>query len=364
MSTKFTTSTNNVTLLNLCKQYKLYQLESRHPPRYDIVSPYVPISTTNTNLLFTKEQLDMRRKVEIFKYSGNNQNSKTNNPTKNQIWSFLNSQTSHSKICRNNPYIKTSTTACDVPGKPMELFLEPTVPLYNYISNRDKIQDFSSSINVNDWDYHLDNDVECNTKTSEICFILSYNSTRKGRTKYSFQTPIAISLQGRKDIYSGLYFSSVHEIEIQLTNVKCVPYFGDFPTISLGTILVNIPNFNFKVLLSDKGGDFLATKYIGDVIVNNIILFTQYQYVYEIKLSFDIALTLYDSNGTIINGQSDTTIYSDQVVINLIDKNDDYYYNVFNCDFIDASIPNFSNFDVISDPPNKANYVNYGSLQS
>lgn len=358
------TPTNTFTLLNLCNQYKLYQIHLKHPPRYDIVSPYVAKSDTDANLLFTKEQLDMRRKVEILKYPGNQQNSKSNNPTKNNIWSFLNSQGSRSKVCRNNPYLKTSTTACDVPGRPIELFLDPTVPLYNYISNRDKIQDFSSSLRVNDWDHYLNNDIECNTKELTTCFGITYNGTRQGRTKYSFQTPISISLQGMKDINAGSLFSSVHEIDVQLTNIKCIPYFGDFPTVSLGSNSVQLSNYSFKVLLPDTGGDFLATKYIGDLNVSNIILFTQYQYVYELKLSFEIVMTLYDSNGNIINGQSDTTIFANQVVINLIDNNDIYYYNLFNCEFIDQTIPLFNPFNVTSNPPNLPNNIAYGYLQT
>jgi hypothetical protein len=354
---------NNLTLLNLCNQYKIYLAESIHPPRYDIISPYVPISKTNPNLLFTKEQLDMRRKVEILNYSGNNQNSKTNNPTRSEIWSFLNNQTSHSKICRNNPFVKTPTTASDVPGPPMDLFLDPTVPLYNYISNRDRIADFSSSVTVNDWEYYLNNDIECNKNELTTGFDILYDSTKQGRTTYRFQTPISINLQGTKNIYSGPFFTSVREIEVRLTNVICKPFFGDFPVISLGENTVQNPNFNFKVLLPTAGGDFLATKYIGDLTVSNIILFTQYQYVYKIKLSFDIVVTLYDSIGNIITGQSDTIIYANQVIINLIDENDEYYHNTFNCAFVDPNVPAFVPFNITSDPPNRPNSIPYGDLE-
>lgn len=362
MPRKFTTSTNSPTLLNLCNQYRLYQAESIKPPRYEIESPYVPISETNSNLLFTKEQFDMRRKVEILNYSGNSQNSKTNSATRSEIWSFLNSQISSSKVCRSNPFIKTPTTASDVPGPSMDLFLDPTVPLYNYISNREQITDFSSSIRVNDWEYVVKNDTECKTKELNTCFDILYDSTKKGRTTYRFQTPISIYLQGTKNIYSGPVFTSVHEIEVRLTNVICKPFFGDFPIISLGENVVQIPDFNFKVILPENGGDFLATKYIGDISVSNIILFTQYQYFYEIKLSFDIVVTLYDSTGSVITGQSDIVIYANQVILNLTDTNDDFYYNTFNCDFVDPNVPTFSPFDISSNPPNRPNFITYGDL--
>ena len=364
MSQKNTTTTNNATLLNLCTQYKLYHIYSPAPPRYDIASPYVPISDTNPNLLFTKEQLDMRRKVEILKYKSNQQNSKTNNPTKNGVWSFLSKQTSHSKVCRSNPFLYTPTTASDVPGPPIELHYDPTVPLYNYLSNRERIDDYSSSINIKTWSHKFQDDIEYTNKEVKTCFEIIYNNTRVGRTNYSFKTPIAINLQGTKNIYLGPLFASVHAIDIQLTNPKCIPCYGSIPTIPIGQLVTQLPTFNFKLILPNLGGDFLATKYIGDLSVSNLILLTSYQYVYNIKLSFDIAITLYDSVGNVITTQSDTTIYLSEVVANLIDANDTYYYNTYNCDFVDPSVPDFVAFDIVSKPPNTNNFVTYGALQT
>jgi hypothetical protein len=217
-------------------------------------------------------------------------------------------------------------------------------------------------IHVNDWEYVVKDDTECKTKELNTCFDILYDSTKKGRTTYRFQTPISIYLQGTKNIYSGPVFTSVHEIEVRLTNVICKPFFGDFPVISLGENVVQIPDFNFKVILPENGGDFLATKYIGDLSVSNIILFTQYQYFYEIKLSFDIVVTLYDSTGSVITGQSDIVVYANQVILNLTDTNDDFYYNTFNCDFVDPNVPVFTPFDISSNPPNRPNFITYGDL--
>jgi len=48
----------------------------------------------------------------------------------------------------------------------------------------------------------------------------------------------------------------------------------------------------------------------------------------------------------------------------LIDANDTYYYNTYNCDFVDPSVPDFVAFDIVSKPPNTNNFVTYGSLQT
>jgi hypothetical protein len=362
-ATKQKLTGNGLTLLNLCRQYKKYKEESKPLPRYDIVSPYVQISDTNTNLLFTKEQLDMRRKVEILRYQNNQMNSKTNNTTKNQNWSFLAGQTSHTKICKDNPYGDTLTTQCDVPGPPMVLFYDPTVPLYNYISNRDQVVNNSSSDKVNIWDAYIFEDVEFSSKKLNICFDILYNSTKTGRTVYSFQTPLSINLQGTKDVSLGPLYTSVHEIEVQLTNVKCIAYYSTSPIKSLSTINIQMPTFNFKVVLPSYGGDFSATKYIGNLIANNITLYTEYQYTYSIKLSFEIIIKLYDMAGNTINTQSDTTIFLDEVIANIIEEGV-YYNDVFNCEFSDPYVPMFIDFDIESNPPNGDFYIAYGDLQS
>jgi hypothetical protein len=106
------------------------------PTRINIVSPYPS---------FTRPQLDMRRKVEILKYSNNNSSSKTNNFSKKQQWSMLvNGITKNSSQaivsselpevleCPLDDLIPTSSSSCDVPGKSILLQLDPTIPLYNY----------------------------------------------------------------------------------------------------------------------------------------------------------------------------------------------------------------------------------------
>jgi hypothetical protein len=290
-------------------------------------------------------------------------NSKTNNATKSQKWSFLAGQTSRTTVCKDNPYGPTLTTQCDVPGPPMVLFYDPTVPLYNYINNRDKILDYSSSVQVNTWDSYIFEDAEFSSKQLTTSFDILYNSTKTGKTTYSFQTPLSIYLQGKKDIFLGPLYVSVHEIEVQITNVKCIVYYGVSPIKPLSTINVQMPSFNFKVILPSEGGDFLATKYIGNLIANNITLYTEYQYVYSVKLSFEIIIKLYNVDGNIINTQSDTTIGLYEVIAN-VTKDGGYYSEVVNCDFSDPYVPTFVDFNIESNPPNGDVYIAYGDLQN
>ena len=74
-------------------------------------------------------RMDMRRKIEIFKYEKNGITY-----TESQQSSIFNKRQQHltNRTCpRRQPYIASETSACGVPGKPMFLFYDPTVRIYN-----------------------------------------------------------------------------------------------------------------------------------------------------------------------------------------------------------------------------------------
>lgn len=124
---------------NYMSRRRSLALNNQPSIRFNLTSPYPS---------FTSEQLNMRRKVEILKYSNNAQNSKTNNFTKKEMWSRLSkgnvqkkSQNEIQKLLaleeeKDCDQIPTSTTSCNVPGPPMMLYYDPSVPLYNYIQQR------------------------------------------------------------------------------------------------------------------------------------------------------------------------------------------------------------------------------------
>jgi hypothetical protein len=88
------------------------------------LSPY-------NNGSITQEKLNMRRKAEILKYNATTTNSQTNSPNKKQVFSQIINGTY--KPCEVDTRSKLiSTTASDIPGKPMYLFEDSTMPLYNY----------------------------------------------------------------------------------------------------------------------------------------------------------------------------------------------------------------------------------------
>lgn len=136
-----------VTCQTQYKQRQMLALWNVPPTRLNLNSPYINTydSFGNPTLTVSKAQLDMRRKVEILKYA--NTDSQSNATTKKQKWSRLNTainrrasqyaiQSDTVPMC-NNLTIPTSTTACDVPGPPMILQYDPSIPLYNFATNVD-----------------------------------------------------------------------------------------------------------------------------------------------------------------------------------------------------------------------------------
>lgn len=126
------------------------ELANKNVP-LDRITPVSPYPT------FTRIQLDMRRKVEILKYENNATNTKTNNFTKKQQWSMLvNGTTKNASqvkirdklvpICPLDDLIPTLSSASDVPGKVIILQLDPSVPLYNYVSNEAYPQNDNNTI--------------------------------------------------------------------------------------------------------------------------------------------------------------------------------------------------------------------------
>ena len=127
----------------LCSQRRLKMLFNVPPTRFTPESPYK--YNSSGQLQFTKQQLDMRRKVEILKH--NKSSTQGNKQTKKEQWSHINSRKySIRKIIGNASLltgatvvssvdcatVPTSSKKTDVPGPEIILQQDNSVPLYNY----------------------------------------------------------------------------------------------------------------------------------------------------------------------------------------------------------------------------------------
>lgn len=127
----------------LCSQRRLKMLFNVPPTRFTPESPYK--YNSSGQLQFTKQQLDMRRKVEILKH--NKSSTQGNKQTKKEQWSHMNSRKySIRKIIGDASLlpgatvvssvdcatVPTSSKKTDVPGPEIILQQDNSVPLYNY----------------------------------------------------------------------------------------------------------------------------------------------------------------------------------------------------------------------------------------
>jgi hypothetical protein len=133
-----TTPTTNPTACSIVNTNRINNIPL---VRFNLFSPYSNRVTGITTGI-TEQQLSMRRKAEILKYSSNRMPSQTNSLTKKQLWSRLVTQPPRGRRytdvsnCAADILLPIPTTSSGVPGPIMFLYEDPNVPLYNYIITR------------------------------------------------------------------------------------------------------------------------------------------------------------------------------------------------------------------------------------
>ena len=158
--------------------------------RFNISCPYVKDS--NGNLIYTPRELDMRRKAEILKYvKPNNGNVRKNKFS--QLVMLSNKNKNKIKCPDDNRPKPTSSS--DVPGKIINLYEDPNVPLYNYfpVSQQFNFQ----NIKYDDYSRLMDkfpkyNIVTPNNTYGEFANIVILNPDSNSFT-FAFSIPISIT---------------------------------------------------------------------------------------------------------------------------------------------------------------------------
>lgn len=342
------------------------------PPRLNITSPYPT---------YTKEQLDMRRKVEVLKYSGVQQNSKTNNFTKKQLFANLAKNTGSSRkisqyltntgvLCLSNSTKPTSTTASNIPGPPMILQYDPAVPLYNYgnhknnrsyaVTNKTLEVEFSpysksivNIINENaviDADPIYDSDIAATfTYNGELGDLIIKNTS--GETGYSFNiyTPIAVWFNAGIGFGLRPPLTTDLSLNINIDRIIVTVYYNDTlietvePDITNGlsndtTIITNVPDNTFVRTICnlknarnpdpDQASVFYALNYVGMLKIS-IPLQTPSQTLYSFKYEVN-----YSYNSKSVNDYLD--YIQTGVYVNLITQTADDYID--NCEVTSSPI--------------------------
>jgi len=121
---------SNTYLPEACSSRAQTMLNNIPPSRFSLINPYPQ---------YTQIQLDMRRKIEIFKYAGKD-SQQTASLTKSQQWSLLannavrGTNRTNQYNCSADRLIPTPSNACNVPGPVVMFTYDPSMILYNYSS--------------------------------------------------------------------------------------------------------------------------------------------------------------------------------------------------------------------------------------
>jgi hypothetical protein len=304
------------------------------PPRYDnlAVNPYNIRDTTNSNQFFTQYQLDMRRKVEILKYSSNRMSTQTNSLTKAQKYAQLVNgsyqQRTYSQSYMNKiladisngiplpicPVTPTPSTSCDIPGPAVSLFEDDHVPLYNLTNdtNNAAFGIINQQTNMNTWNYTRISNVtlieksfvtittvyivttEYNSDVFTISVPLSANitATRINNKPYIYHSDLSFSIINAKaNVLYSYSDVTLQETPVFLLNSNGLPSYPKNPVINL------VDDISMNVTIS-----------LGILQIENLYLYTQPGYIYDIQLQLSYLLVTDSNFSSTFNNPSVTLI--------------------------------------------------------
>ena len=331
-------ATTNVSLEDICKQRRRQLLFTIPPPRNTIQSPYPQ---------YTQQQLDMRRKAEILKYAGNKQNTKTNSLTRTERYAQAMrnrnrvdlTTTVNNVSCPDDTIIYTSSSASGVPGPSIPLYLDNSVPLYNYETNTQPQGIIETEI-TDKWIITTpENNVYFNDDESNSLFSMNITEAIDyPKYVYNISLPIAFNVTGQKklngnnlDIYDNLSITldAVTPFEFSVKyNEKDV--IDVSPIVSYTYDVSNLTTFSFDV--SNNATNFDATLYAGILNISSIDLFTETGYIYDFHIKPKLSIIVGDVNKT-SNFDVDYSV-SYGILMNYKNEEENVFFNSNNCSIL------------------------------
>ena len=283
---------------DFCEQRAVRQLYNVPLTRFnmDSVNPYL-------SGLYTKSQLDMRRKTEILKYSANKSSTQTNNLTKQQRFALLargrlptpsQSQLKSGNFdCVSDQNMPTPTSHCNVPGPIINLQYDETVPLYNYSGFNTRSYPNYVPDSLAPWQIVTINDVwNDNTEPEAVFYLIINNVIDAPQHVYKVTIPIALMFSGTLVVPSSInpvtnpdYRDTRATITI-LRATLSVYYNGNLATTKLANTSSAALDVSFNA-----AGAFNASQLFGTLQFDNVSLYTQPTYVYKFAVNLFLNIT-------------------------------------------------------------------------
>lgn len=288
----------NLTLCEQKKQTLISQLYNGPLPRYTPVNPYA-------GGMFTKFQLDMRRKAEILKYNANKSSTQTNNLSKAQKFALLvrgslpmpsqsalqsASQNDGVLDCSNDEMVPTPTSACNVPGPIVYLYNDETAPLYNYSDYNVRSYPEYVPENPDMWKFVKFSDITINNNAPlDLYYLILNKAIDQPQYVYNIVTPLELDFNG---IVPSVPINSVYKlsnrITISVNNPKLSAYFNGNLVKS---ITANLSPITFDLSNSVVSGAFSAKQFLGNLYFNGLLLPTSPSYVYTFSLTLTLIIS-------------------------------------------------------------------------
>jgi hypothetical protein len=282
----------------LCESERNRRMRRIPLVRFNLMSPYSNL-TTGISTGITQQQLNMRRKAEILKYSSNQMSSQTNNLTQKQKWSRLVTQplrqnTTRNLVsqCPNDAQLRVPTSSSGVPGPVMYLWEDTTVPLYNYIITRTYAYNIPNPNNY--WETTVNTNVGILHNTRATVFTISIlQSINKPQYSYTVSIPIGLHVEGRLNdgasIPTVMFTISLRDPKMRIKQNGAYILNTESNPISTTT---DINDFKLSFKLSSNMGvsnrNFTATQYVGTLTFSGIELLTSPIYTFDFELGLNL----------------------------------------------------------------------------
>lgn len=295
--------------LNAINQRERFALLNNPPTRYDnlAINPYETIDPS-TLQPFTQNQLDMRRKVEILKYTSNRMSTQTNSLTKSQKYSQL-VKGSFQQRTYSRQYLSdlsngifdqcdirpTPSTSCDVPGPAIQLYEDINVPVYNLMN--DVNTNSRGIINAPEppfiWNYTQNKNIPLDISFVTITSLYFLNTIN---TNDIFTLSVPLSATIHANTINNALKTAQTDISFSITDAQ-INVLYSYSSVQLQTIPtmpIDISSIHISIDLSNNNS-FTANVYLGEIVIDNLFLYIQKGYIYDIQLHVDWTYTAYNN---------------------------------------------------------------------
>lgn len=310
------------TVADALEQRREYLLGRTPFVRNEIVSPYPT---------FTKMQLDMRRKVEVLKYKKNSTQARNLTAKEKQAQILRGNYRGNVLYCADDKNIPVKTSSSDVPGPIITLQEDPTVPLYNYITNQ-----FSPAVSFTESDEKwslsiLPNVTVADSTTTNIATLLVKDAIDNTTYYYTYSTPYVLTIEGNNIPIDA----SGETISITINNprIKVLYQSTELANSESNTnsnFVTSIENTSVEVKLEPDSSNtntfsYSAQIYLGTITLSNIYVDTYPGISYNFALEYIIAEQINtDTNPDSIISSTDINTTTNNTTVNIITNLDNY----------------------------------------